>query len=1197
MPSRLLAVLAAVAGCCMLATSALAAPQLQIEMTHANAYGLPASECPTHSEEYVASEPEKDCGVDPFTGSGTTFAQESGYNTFLVSIKNIATGEANGTSGLVTVEVAAPQGVEAIGEFGSVPAEGAGWTCSSTRTTISCFRSTRLAAGASFPPIAAHFWVTSEASPGTPPTGGATATATVNGGGAPHSSTANSATVVPATPFGISTFETAITELLGRPFTQAGGHPLAAKATFIFNSTPELAGGLWTARGTPKDIETELPPGFFGDAENATRCTAAELASSREPGEDCPAGSAVGFVEPNVSFSAVEAGKAEPFWLKERDLVYNVQPPPGSPASFAFIIAGAYYELTAMLRDNGNYGITIGDSRSGFLTGYHGVQALSLTFCGYGVIGHGGQNGTATAVCASPGATVPPLLTNPTRCEGAAPTTTLSVATYQHPTEYIAKTVYNGSNLLGGAPSATESFVTGCNLLQFTPEIELSPSAGTKGTTALDQPTGTQFNLKVPQAKEEAGVNATPALKTATVTLPEGMTANPAAANGLEACSDAQFGLDSTLEPAEPAHCPLASQVGTVEVCTPLLANQTGEAHSGEEVDQQCEDGKAAPVLQGQAFIGQPECSPCSAVNAEEGKLFRLFLQIRAPERGVIVKLAGHISANPLTGRLQATFDEQPQLPFGELRLRLKGGPRAPLATPQTCGAATTTSVLTPWSAPGTGGLTGTEPIAGTPNAEPMSTFTVDWNGAGGTCPSTLPFSPTFAAGTESSTAGASSPLSVTLSRQDREQDLAGLIVSTPPGLLGKVSEVSQCPEAEANAGTCPASSQIGTATVAVGAGADPYWLTGTVYLTGPYNGDPYGLSVAVPAEAGPFKLAGNASNGIEVVRAGIAVNPTTAALTIMSDLLPQVVDGVQLRLRTVHIDVSRPGFIVNPTSCTQLSIGATITGSKGTATNTSSPFGPTGCTALPFHPTIAASASPQTSIKTGASLTVAVTATPSEANIGRVDLTVPKALPSRQSTLQQACTESQFATNPAACPNGSDIGTATARTPLLTNSLTGPIYLVSQGGAAFPDIEFVLQGEHGLTIVLDSKTQIANGVTYSRLESLPDAPISSFIAQLPRGPHSILGAPTNLCTAQKLALGVTAIGQNGKQETESVPIAVNGCRPSTSKPTLTRAQKLAAALTTCHKRHKHAKAKRLACERLARKRYGPKASKSRRPT
>jgi hypothetical protein len=1335
-------------------TPALGAPTWGIEMTHANAYGLQAASCPGGHESLPG---EPDCGVDPFTGSGTTFSQESGFNTYTITVKNtaapaagpaagdtltcgsgtweesptftyhwlrngtviagtendeytlvaadegksvqcevvatnvsgvavamtnavavsppqsttlptlepgskvhvpreastfpvgetleceheswsgnptfsyhwlrngttisgaessdytLAAGDAgtsvqcqviatnaggsvvaenpyftyvgtkepepyppyfnegpkiptggsaaNETSGPVTVADQLSEGLVLAGNSSGDPAaSGSGWECTVTSSAegVSCTSSRALAPGESDTPITLHVRVGGEAALGTPPNGGVTNTAAVSGGGAASVLTSDPTTITSAVPFGIASFTTSVIESLGNPFTRAGGHPFAANATFVFDETPEFLGALWTAGGSPKDIETELPAGFIGNPQNAAKCTAVQLEAGTS---ECPAGSAVGFVTLTVGVARIEDGKANPFVEAPTKtlLVYNLQPTPGSPASFGFVYRGSFFALNASVRSNGDYGVTIGDSHTGREpAGLHGVQALSLTFCSYGTTGYGSEGihfgQPATAACAAPAAGAKPLLTDPTRCEGPAPTTTLRADTYEDPADYVSKTVYNGTNLAGDAPSATESFVTGCNALAYSPEVELKPSSATEGgTSQADEPTGATFSLKVPQTSE-VGVDATPELKNATVTLPEGMTADPSAADGLQGCSNAQFGLGSTHEPAEPASCPLASQIGTVRIVTPLLEKP----------------------LEGQVFLGEPACSPCSSTDAQDGHLFRLFLQVRSVERGVIVKLAGKVSANPATGRLQATFTQQPQLPFSELILTFNGGVRAPLANPQTCGTFTTTTDLTPWSAPGLGGLSGSESIVGTPDATPSSSFDVTGCGA------SMGFAPSFSAGSQVPIAGASGSFSVMIGREDREQDISGVSVSIPPGLLGEVSQVSRCPEAQANAGTCGPESEIGTTTVGAGPGSHPFYLGGKVYLTGPYKGQPFGLSIVVPAVAGPFNL------GTVVVRAAIAVNPSTAALTIASDPLPQYVDGVQLRLRKINVEVNRPGFVLNPTSCAQESVGAMITATQGASSSVSSPFAVGACQNLAFAPELSATTQANTSKAKGASLTVTVKSPPGQANIAKVDLELPKALPARLTTLQKACTEAQFTTNPAGCPAASDIGTATAITPVLNAPLTGPAYLVSHGGAAFPDVEFVLQGE-GITIDLDGQTDIKRGITYSRFETIPDAPISNFTTVLPEGPHSVLAtdipasAKGSMC-GQALSIPTIITAQNGKQIKQTTKITVTDCKTAKS---LTRAQKLAKALKACKKLK--GKQKRALCEAEARKKYGPK--------
>ncbi|MGO9790718.1 MAG: hypothetical protein ACLP8S_14875, partial [Solirubrobacteraceae bacterium] len=1029
----------------------------------------------------------------------------------------------NETSGTVTVVDELPAGLQ-LAPNGNGPGgkvSGEGWSCSApTPAAFTCTRSDGLPGEAAYPSITAIV----HANSGAPDS--ITNSATVGGGHA-AAATANDTTTIATVPFGIDSFTTSVTNESSEPFTQAGGHPFAANSTFVLNYVPSDQGGhLITAGGvTVKDAEAELPPGFVGDPQNAEQCTTPMSLPS------CPAGSIVGYASVALFGASIVAGHAQPFNSPNVSPVWNLAPQPGHAAEFGFVVAGGLpFVLKAKLRSNGDYGITIGDEYAG--KNGPAPLGLSLTLCENGITGTIVSGQLTNGACAGtpqPGFTGP-FLTTPTQCSGAAPVTTLRANSYEDPANYVSKTVYNGTNLLEGAPSLTESFVTGCNLLQFQPEVQFQPSQASEGgTSQADEPTGATFALKVPQTNE-AGVNATPELKNATVTLPEGMTIDPSAADGLQACSNAQFGLGSTAEPAEPAACPLASQVGTVKIVTPLLEK---------------------PV-EGQVFIGQPECSPCSNTDAEAGHIFRLFVQAHSAERGVVVKLAGHVSANPVTGRLQATFTQQPQLPFSELLLTFNGGARAPLANPQTCGAFTTSTDLTPWSAPGLGGLSGTEAVAGTADATPSSSFNVDWNGSGGACPASLPFGPSFSAGSQTPTAGASSPFSVTFGREDREQDISAISLTTPPGLLGMVSQVSQCPEAQANAGTCGAESLIGSTTVGAGPGPDPFYLGGKVYLTGPYKGAPFGLSIVVPAIAGPFNL------GTVVVRASIAVNPATAALTITSDALPQFVDGVQLRLRKINVEINRPGFMLNPTSCAQQAVGATIAAAQGASSAQSTPFEVGGCQSLPFAPKLTASSGGQASRADGASLDVKIeSAGVGQANIAKVDLQLPTALPSRLSTLQKACLAAVFNANPAACKEESVIGKATIHTPILKAPLTGPAYLVSHGGAAFPDVEFVLQGE-GVTLILDGNTDIKNGITYSRFESAPDAPFTSFETELPTGPHSILGAYVpasanyNLC-GTSLAMPTIITAQNGKQIKQSTKIAVTGCTPAKPSVKITK--------------------------------------------
>ena len=552
-----------------------------------------------------------------------------------------------------------------------------------------------------------------------------------------------------------------------------------------------------------------------------------------------------------------------------------------------------------------------------------------------------------------------------------------------------------------------------------------------------------------------------------------------------------------------------------------------------------------AGALQGAMFVGQPECSPCTNEDAENGKLFPLFIQLQnklqlsGNSAGLLVKLQGATHANATTGQLTSVFEGQPQQPFYMFDLKLKGGPRASLANPQTCGSATTNATLEPWGAPEA------------PDATSTSSFTV---GAGEPCPSTLPFAPSFNAGTagaSAATAGASTDFSVTFGRQDREQDLSALTMHMPLGLVGKIPAVQLCGEAEALAEEqeapteghsrphCPPESKIGEATSVAGPGSDPFEQKGgEVYLTGPYDGAPFGILTDTPAEAGPFNL------GHVVVRSTITIDPNTAAVTVTTPTLPQIVSGVPLRLREIHVDVNKPGFMVNPTNCNEQQVSATLGGLQGANASVSSKFGITGCKNLPFHPNFTASTQAHTSKLGGASLNVKITYPQGAyANIAQTVTALPAQLPSRLETLQKACVDTVFEANPAACPEGSVVGMAIAHTPVLNQALAGPAYLVSHGGAAFPDLELVLQGE-GVKVVLDGQTDIKKGITKTTFNAVPDSPVETFELSLPEGPHSVLAANGNLC-AQPLSLPTELVGQNGAVIKQNTNIAVTGCPPT----------------------------------------------------
>jgi hypothetical protein len=958
-----------------------------------------------------------------------------------------------------------------------------------------------------------------------------TNTATVVGGGAADAST----TVAnpnggPAPLFGVGFLSSDVTGPDGSLDTQAGDHPYEYTTRIDFNTvTREMPSGIFgvTSVQDVRDVVLDLPLGLLGSATSTPTCTAAELAGTQPPSAPsgkglggCPTDTQVGRIRTDSPNGGSVVGPAD-----VHGPLFNMEPPPGVAAAFGFVDAlkvthriyasvvptPTGYVLRAITREIPQIPL----------------QDTVVTFFGDPGARDAGASGQRAQ------------FTNPSDCSGTPGKTIAHVDSWQSPGAYTSEGVPNFSDPNWASATTESPPVTGCNLLHFSASLSAQPE-----TTAADSPTGLNVDLKVPQT-EAPGSLATPPLRNATVTLPAGVTVNPSSANGLASCSESQIGFIghtiTDFTPSSPG-CPDASKIGTVELATPLLNG----------------------TLVGSIYLAAQDENPFHSLLAG-------YIVVDDPTTGTIVKIPGELKTDPNTGQITGVFNENPQLPFSDLKLHFFGGSRGELATPQACGTFTTTSDLMPWSAPESG-----------PDATPSSSFEITSNCGGS-------FAPSFSAGTVSTQAGGFSPFTLTLARNDGEQHLTGLTVTTPPGLLGVLKSVVQCLEPQASQGQCGPESQIGETTVASGVGPDPFWVKGgRVYLTGPYNGGPFGLSIVVPAVAGPFNL------GNVVVRASIRVNPVTSQITVISDPLPQMINSVEGRhsgiptdIRTVNVTINRPGFMFNPTNCAPLAVTGTVAGAQGAAVPVSSGFQAANCANLPFNPTLTASTKGNASKANGAALVVKVASGQGQANIGKTRLVLPIALPSRLTTIQKACVDTVFEADPAACGEGSNVGTATVYTPILKNPLRGPAYLVSHGGAAFPDIEFVLQGE-GITLILDGQTDIKKGITTSTFNAVPDAPVTSFEAVLPEGPHSALTSNVaqskrfSLCGA-KLVMPTTITGQNGAVIKQETNVAVQGCAAVKTLKT-TRAQKLKKAISKCRRLKK---AKRAGCERLARKRYG----------
>ena len=996
-------------------------------------------------------------------------------------------------------------------------------------------------------------------------------------------------------PFGVESYELSPETPTGSPDDQAGSHPFQLTTTIAFNQTftvetkagneKELLPGV---AELPRNIKTVLPPGLVGNTNTSVipQCTDLDFSTVFQGNyNDCPPATAVGFAV--VTFRA--AGQA-PGYVTESLPVFNLVPGPGEPARLGLEFAHVPITLGTTLRTGKGYAVEVESKNTSEL-----AEVLSVSVTVWGVPGaasHEQERGWACMgggwryyalegphpKCPAAGPQpAQPYLTLPTTCE-APLETSLQVQSWKPGAKFVE------------APKAAEETLEGCSTLPFSPSFEVQ-AEGSPGVAehSASTPTGLTVTVDVPQAttleateaetpKAEADVKAT------TVTFPEGVLANAGLANGLQACTSEQVGfeapeeegtlnaqLENNLFTAEPASCPEASKIGTVNIDAPLINE---------------------PVT-GSVYLAREDTSPFKSPLV-------LYLIAEAKKAGVRVKLAGEVKINQETGQLTSTFRGTPPVPFETLELKLPNeeGGRASNSTPPHCGSYPTSAQFTTYSAEGA------LPATTTTRSSSPSGFEITQGAEGGPCPPTpLAFTPGFAAGSSNPQAGATTPFEVTIGHADGQQALETINTTLPAGAAALIAEVTPCSEAQAEANACPPESLVGHTTSVSGLGGRPVTLGGQLYLTGAlkanslHGAGPFGLLAVTNAEhVGPFNL------GDVDVFSTININPETAVATVQSAQIPKMIKGAPVQLKELNVVVERPGdqpFQFNPTNCSPLATTGALSGYEGGVQPISAPFNAANCASLPFAPKITATVSGQGSKVNGVTFDVTIE-TPGlgQADIHRVDLTLPKALPSRLETIQKACKDEVFIVNPAACDEGSVIGEGIVHTPVFKNPLRGPAYLVSHGGAEFPDVEFVLQGE-GVTIIADGKTFIENGITYSKFETNPDAPFTKFESVFPEGPHSALGVDSlitgtarNLC-AQKLSIPTELEGWNGAQIKDTTPIEITGCSGHLGEKAkkLTRAQLLAKALKTCRTKYKakSKKAKRLSCEKQARKKYGPK--------
>jgi hypothetical protein len=838
---------------------------------------------------------------------------------------------------------------------------------------------------------------------------------------------------------------------------QAGAH---ADMTISFRLTEE--------KGKPfartRDVFIELPPGVIGNPQNFPRCSISQLGET-PPESECPQDSQVGVVEITLN----ELGTmTQP--------IYNMYSPGGEIVARLGFYAGIYpaiinirvnpedYSLIAAVEGSPSAAEVI--SAKTTLWGVpaadvHDELRLTPAEAAQKEFPVGGRPSGQPEI---------PFLSNPTDCS-LQRTLSITAVSYQLPSK--------PSTLSAPFPQ-----ITGCEKLNFKPKFTATPT-----NPEAFAPTGLDATLTIPQSEAPNDL-ATSTLKSAVVSLPPGMSINPAAGEGLAACSPAELRLGTNLNAA----CPEAAKIGSVEVDVPALER----------------------TLQGSVYQRTPE----------DGKLFRFW--VVTDEQGVHLKLPAEIQANPLTGQVTTVFSGisslggLPQVPFSELRLHVFGGPRAPLATPG-CGTHQTSYAFFPWS--------GKPPASGNTAMQITSGC-----GKGG-------FKPWFEAGSMGSAAGAFSPFTMTLTRQDGEANPSSFSVHLPRGLLAKLGGVPLCSDAAAATASCPSGSQIGTLAAAAGVGGAPLWIPQpgkeptAIYLAGPYKGAPYSLVAKVPAQAGPFDL------GTVVNRSGIYVDPTDATATIKTDPLPQILQGVPIAYRALHVTTNRPNFTLNPTGCKPKQITATVGASNGASATVSDAYQATNCAKLPYKPKLKLTFKGSTK-RTGIPAVKAVlTQKPGQANTAGASVILPSSMFIEQSHIGNPCTRPQFEAE--ACPKKALLGHATAKTPLLDEPLKGSVWFRSNGGAReLPDVVVDLRGPFRVILVgfVDSVGKKGSEVARirTRFQNVPDAPVSRFELNLFGGKRGLLVNSKNLCKTDRRAQ-VALTAQNGRVQKTNQRIAT-GC-------------------------------------------------------
>ena len=1034
-----------------------------------------------------------------------------GSGRLVVTLTNLGDAPLDATSTPLTITDELPEGVEAsdIEALGGVQDEFGPVNCEiAASDLVECgyegklppFESIEIEISANLigePPVAGE--------PGSEP-----GKVTVSGGNAPPTAPAvQEITVSPdPTPFGIELLTVKVEDEHGGPATQAGSHPFQMTTTLQLNTGRFEAGPSRTESsveqaGQPRNFRFPLPAGILGVVKDVPTCSIADfyakLSDEVETANKCPDATVLGATSVKIALEPLGI-------LRPAVPVFNLPPVEGEPARFGFTVARSPVIIDTEVDPDNQYRI-IATVRNASQV----PKILSTILTIWGTPGDSLHDGARGWGCVYNLADAGPCNRPPNLNEHAFLRLPVSCVT---PLDFQAE--LEPWNSPFGSVVDEASFdgptMNGCNLVPFDPKVTASPTSKLAGS-----PSGLDFQLEMPNSGLlNNGEIAEGQAKRVEVTLPEGMTVNPAQGQGLVGCSPDDLKRE-TFDSEPGAGCPDASKVGELKILTPVISEEA----------------------RGSVYVATPFDNPF-------GSLIALYMVARIPERGVIVKQAGVVRPDPKTGQLTTIFDDLPQLPFTTVKLNLRAGARSSLVTPPACGKYDVVANFTPWSAQDPNNPTPAEIVPRT------SSFEIERGVDGGACPGAgkPPFHPGLFAGTVNNAAKTYSPFNVRLTRKDGEQEFTNFSIKLPPGVIGKLAGVGTCSDAaiaaakartgpkgaqeELDSPSCPANSQVGRTLAGSGVGTSLTYVPGKVYMAGPYNGAKLSVVAITPAKVGPFDL------GTVVVRQALKVNPETAEVFVDatgSDPLPHIIQGIEVHLRDIRVYVDRPEFTFNPTNCDRTSTASTVLGSgldfASAADNepvtVTSPFQAADCSSLGFKPELSIQLLGGTKRGDTPRLKAVAKARKNDANIGETQVTLPHSAFLEQAHIRTVCTRVQFNAgggNGEQCPKGSVYGKAKAITPLLDEPLQGKVYLRSSDHE-LPDMVAALHSSKA-DINLVGRIDSLNGRIRSTFEQVPDAPVTKFILELQGGQKGLIVNSTNICKGKHRAIA-NFTGQNGK--------------------------------------------------------------------